>query len=226
MPGGKHKGVYNHWDSYPTELGAQVFNEARRRKMDALAALLTFYGDWRQVLSNSICQFCGKTAGQPHSYNSVISGKPFGEKGRAAFVAMRKKQAGRDAKLWEAYQQEIRELDEIAANLAHTGYPDPEAMHHQHGEGAADQFDPFEDPLDMEWIYVLRPEASLMEVWKGVEYSAEAARHWKRWSKRKIKYESQYLGTHVHVVDVLLSCEPDWAAIEKMGHAIRDQQAA
>ena len=223
VPGGSLKGVYNHSDSYPTYLGAQVFAEAKRRGIDALAALLSYYGDWRQVLSNSICAYCGKVTGQPPSIGLMEGG--FGNMTRDAYVAMRRQQAGHDAKLQDDYRREIAYRDEIAANLERTGFPDPDAKHHRHGNGVADQFDPFTDPLGIEWVYVLRPDTNLMEVWKSVRYTPVVARHWKRWSNRRVKYEVGYVGAHVHVVDVGIYTEPDWGAVERQGRELCGQSS-
>lgn len=64
----KWTGVYNHWDSYPSELGQDVWNEIQSKSAEKLAQELLTYGDWREYLNHGVCEFCGKKVGQPHSY--------------------------------------------------------------------------------------------------------------------------------------------------------------
>lgn len=61
----KWVGVYNHWDSYPTGLGGDVWEEWKRNPQ--LPEELLQYDDWRAYLSGGICEYCGKKKGQPHS---------------------------------------------------------------------------------------------------------------------------------------------------------------
>lgn len=223
LPDSKLTGVYNHYDSYPTELGIEVFEEVRNRGISVLATQLASYGDWRQVASNSICQYCGKVTGQPHSIGLTTTG--FGSMGRAAYIAMRCQQSTGRPDLRLVYEREIAALDEIVANLAQTGWPDPEAKQHKHGNGAVDQFDPFDGPLAVEWVYVLRPDTRLIEVWVSTLYTTAAAKTWKRWSQQKISYNSGASFTHVYVTDVGLNTDPDWERIEQQGRTIRSDAA-
>jgi hypothetical protein len=66
---GTWRGLYNHWDSYPTVLGKEVFEKISELGMEKTLAELKKYGDWREVMTGGLCQFCGKKAGQPHSYS-------------------------------------------------------------------------------------------------------------------------------------------------------------
>ncbi len=61
----KWVGLYNHWDSYPTALGADVW--AEWKKNPNLPKDLLNFDDWRSYLNGGICEYCGKKAGQPHS---------------------------------------------------------------------------------------------------------------------------------------------------------------
>lgn len=58
-------GLYNHWDSYPSGLGADVWEEWKRNSN--LPEELLKYDDWRSYLAGGICEYCGKKRGQPHS---------------------------------------------------------------------------------------------------------------------------------------------------------------
>lgn len=66
-------GVYNHWDSYPTGLGEEVFAHVRavpaRYRQDFALKLLQ-YDDWREYQNEGVCEYCGVAGlGQPHSIN-------------------------------------------------------------------------------------------------------------------------------------------------------------
>jgi len=133
-------GVYNHWDSYPSVLGEDVVSQVTEHGMSAVIEGLKQVGDWREYIGGGVCEYCGKTAGQPHSISAIClitpSDGPTSPKQK-----------------------------EVQANIEATGYPDPEAKWHSHGKGKLDHFDPFDDPLFMEWVYLLKPETNTIEVW-------------------------------------------------------------
>lgn len=63
-------GVYNHFDSYPSVLGKQVWHYAKELGISGLAQRLKQYGDWEEFLNGGVCEYCGKVAGQPISIMS------------------------------------------------------------------------------------------------------------------------------------------------------------
>ena len=107
------------------------------------------------------------------------------------------------------------------AARAGTEYPDPDALYHKHGGRVQDQFDPFDDPLSMEWVYVLVPEQDLIEIWAQARHTRAREKSWRRWSGIKYKAFSGNVWTHVHVADIKVSePEPDWKALEAQGLAL------
>lgn len=223
LPDGSALGVYNHSDSYPTCLGADVFAAARKLGIAGLIAELLQLGDWRELESGGVCQYCGKKAGQPHSISGGIAGAAAYDAhgGREGYVAMRKQQAEGKPELWALYAQEIASLDVIEANRKQTGFPDPEAKYHQHGDNAADQSNPFLDPLFMEWVYVLDPVRNLIEVWASARHEPRLLRGY-RGSGRSVSCGNGAHYTHVLAAEVPLDSQPDWEAIEQ----VRDRVAA
>jgi hypothetical protein len=219
LPDGSALGVYNNSDSYPTCLGVDVFAAAQKLGLAGLIAELVQFGDWCELGTGGICQFCGKKAGRPHSLSAVLYG--FAPHGREVFVKMRAEQAGSDPHLKQVYANEISTLDAVEADRARTGYPDPEARYHQHNNGAEDQFNPFLDPLFMEWVYVLDPVRNLIEVWASAEHNPRKLRGY-RGSGRSVPCHSGAHYTHVLAAEVPLDSQPDWAAIEQ----VRDRVAA
>lgn len=161
--GKKWVGVYNHSDSYPTWLGQQVFEACQKLGAEKVIGRLKGLGDWREFESGGVCGYCGKVAGQPHSISGVMGG--FGDMGRENFIKMRKEQSAGRPDLWKDYESEIAALDEVEKDKKRTGFPDPEAKHHQHGKSEAEQFDPRKDPLFIEWIYLILPQKNAIEVY-------------------------------------------------------------
>lgn len=204
---GTWKGVYNHSDSYPTWLGAEVWEWINKLGAEAVIRRLKSVGDWREFESGGVCQYCGKVAGQPHSISGVMGG--FAPWTRRDFVAMRKEHSRGRPDLWTSYQREIATLDEIEANRRRTGFPDPSSKHHQHGDGKADQFDPRHDALFMEWVYLIDPDRDVMEVW----HAMRSAKRSHDVTTTGIIGEAGY--THAKAGECVLGRqEPDWQALE------------
>lgn len=181
------RGVYNHWDSYPTGLGKHVyieimkivesvsdlmffdnrpntvikapipFNIKQQKVQYAMNQIIEYLkecDDWRQYESEGICEYCGKKTGQPHSISGLIC---FSE--ADTDMEQKLKKAIPELKLKDP-------LDEIKDNLKRTGYPDPDAKHHQHSNGKEDQItNETADPLNIEYIWILIPETMSVELW-------------------------------------------------------------
>jgi hypothetical protein len=211
-------GVYHHSDAYPTCLGAEVFVRLREHGAGHLLARLRRAGDWREVMGDGVCPYCGKTEGQPHSIAPVMGG--FAPWGRSEFVAMRKKQSQGRPEVSAAYRREIVLLDYIERNRRTCGYPDPEARYHRHGRGRADQFAPFADPVNIEWVYVLLAESWAFEVWVSSQ-RVPGKGDGIRGSGVVRASQSGLVYTHAHVCDVPLVGDPDWQTIENQGRAMR-----
>jgi len=129
-------GVYNHYDSYPTGLGHEIWKELQKLKkngtLDQFPQSLLAFDDWRNYLNGGRCPYCGKKGfGQACS----ISGKLFGD------------------------------LDkEILNNIKRTGFPDPDSKYHSHGELTDKITSENCDPLFIEWVYVVEVEKHRMDI--------------------------------------------------------------
>ncbi len=84
-----------------------------------------------------------------------------------------------------------------------------------HTSGADELFDPFLDPLFMEWVYVLDPVRNLIEVWASAEHDPVKLRGY-RGSGRSVLCHRGAHYTHVLAAEVPLDSQPDWAAIERV----------
>lgn len=63
------KGVYNHFDSYPTGLGADMYEYLHNNTIDLkkMEKELFQTDDWRSYRSGGLCEYCGKLTTQAHS---------------------------------------------------------------------------------------------------------------------------------------------------------------
>ena len=77
----KWTGVYNHWDSYPSGLGAEVWSEIIEHGIDYVATNILKYGDWREYKNNGICEYCGKKTGRAHSISLLPGDRELMERG-------------------------------------------------------------------------------------------------------------------------------------------------
>lgn len=230
----KWRGVYNHWDSYPTGLAEAVWSAATGYEdLRKFAEDLLQFDEWRDFLNGGVCQFCGKKGlGQPHSYSITIDhemweslesrpyaadesnrfrGKNAEEKIRAYWEAMPwAKEAPEQVK--ESIKGDLYILD----CLRKDGYPDHEKRFHAHSEGEVKERQLTEtqnDPLFIEWVYLIDPEKRVLHV----------LAHRSTTRKRKSgihEYEHALVGTYP-----LDGPEPDWTAVEKKGDRIGEQAA-
>lgn len=217
--GGRVRGVYIHDNSYPTWLGPRLVAQIQELGLSNFMDLLRRVGDWSEMFSDGVCNLCGKRAGQPHNIIAVVHG--FAQMSREEFVAMRTRQSQENPARCSIYQREIATLDTIEENRARTGYPDPEGLYHKHGTGAADQFDPFEDALSMEWVYVVLPENAQIEVWACVCLEDGKPIAGYQWSGQVYRTRSGRRYTHVRLRTLDIAGTIDWQAIENQGRALR-----
>lgn len=141
------RGIYNHYDSYPTGLGRELWEELEEVDSNDFSENLIEFTDWREYLNDGVCKYCGK-------------------KGLGQLVSISAKITGFDRDYDEDSSLGIDE--EIKEKIEETGYPDPEAEYHEHtldGDITVEdqQITHREpDPLFVEWVYVVDPEQEKM----------------------------------------------------------------
>lgn len=213
----KWKGVFNHWDSYPRGLGKEVWDEVQDKGIEAVAAGILGCGDWREYQSNGICEYCGKVTGQPHSI-----------RGEVCIAGVSDISDNTSSSIKNEIMSRLK--PEIRKNLKETGYPDPEAKYHKHGQGVKDQFDQdHADPLFLEWVYILdvakRQIHILQHISDGKEdllfhSRSKKPKIFKTPIKRKDGFTSYGHCAYKHAYTTSLNIddpEPDWEKLDEMG---------
>ncbi len=226
-------GRYNHFDSYPTGLGPEVWSTVQRflhddRHVNGFAKLLLGYTDWRQVASGGRCDYCGKITGQPHS----ISGLAFIPRdSNAASITEYIDELQRSSVSAARARERAAEEWPIIENVRRTGYPDPEAKYHEHDADNPEDSAITPENVDwlfMEWAYIVDPARHMLYVLVGcietpITYRVEIIRpsgsrdHW----NNKTRYTSALVGSYD-----LMGSEPDWAAVEAAGNALNEKLRA
>lgn len=187
IPYGSRRGVYEH-----------VVRERAvgQKTLAEIGESILRFDDWRNYIKGGICEYCGKMTSQPHSISGGLSvDERF--KTKAEKIEHYIQLWGRDRKA------DIKRMvdDEwvIRDNIARTGYPDPEAKHHQHNDlsKAVDEQrssdESFKDSW-IEWVYVINAEADVIHVIR--------------------KYSCKRTWASGHVGDMRFDAVPDFAALE------------
>lgn len=210
--------VYNHWDSYPTGLGQEVWQHLQGKDLHEFAKELLSYGDWREYLNEGVCKYCGKKAGQPHSISGHIDSPGIPHRfGTGALM----RHYFQPLPAWQGRTKEIesmvKEALAVARNIKRTGYPDPTAKHHMHGSAAEDQMtQATADPLFIEWVYVIDPDKRTMAILahENDGKTKGAIRDEPFWRPDGFFDHGHCAYRHVLVTELSLDGdEPDWEAI-------------
>ncbi len=234
-------GRYNHFDSYPTGLGPEVWSTVQRflhqdRHVHGFAKLLLGYTDWRQVAGGGRCDYCGQITGQPHSISGLIYlMNPDHLPSSKAALLHDKEQVARQHQ-WPlerlaTLSEEVESEWEVAENLRATGYPDPEAKYHEHDSDNPEDSAITPENVDwlfMEWAYIIDSARNRLHVMVGcietpITYRVEIIRpsgsrdYW----NNKTRYTSALVGSYD-----LMGSEPDWAAVEAAGNALNEKLVA
>jgi hypothetical protein len=64
----KWVGVYNHYDSYPTRLGQEVWQYVRGIDLIGFGEELLKYDSWEHFKNKGVCPRCQEKVGSPHSF--------------------------------------------------------------------------------------------------------------------------------------------------------------
>ena len=154
---GQWQGVYNHFDSYPTGLGKELWDYFKRNNIDLqkFSQELLKYDDWRNYLNGGLCPYCGKTGlSQPHS----LTGKVI------EFQTKEHEEGPQD------YFPDPECKDHKHEAIYGAGIYSKNAKY---------------DALFIEWVYVVDPLLNRIEIYSGVkakgkhkQISCDGARSW------------------------------------------------
>lgn len=227
FPRGHWKGVYNHSDSYPTWLGKKLWAYLHRDhvELEGFAEILLHYDDWRNFLNGGRCEYCGQVGmGQPHNISGALFIPDIPERfpdeaAMRAYFQRLPAWAGRDADI----EREVQAAAAIAKARQETGYPDPEAKHHEHGKLTDKITSEAPNPLFIEWVYVVDVEKRTITVLAHqddgktegrVRLGGPTRRHDGYWDYGHCAFR------HIKVAEVSLDGpEPDWDTLERFDEA-------
>lgn len=223
-------GRYNHWDSYPTGLGMDVWTTVQRflhddRHLKGFAQRLLGFTDWRQMASGGRCEYCGQITGQPHSMSALIL---IPDDSNAPSITEYIDAVQRRTGISAGRAREIAAEEwPIIDNCRRTGYPDPAAQYHEHDARNPEESAITPENVDwlfIDWAYLVDPARQQLHVLVGcietpITYRVEIIQTNGTWERHtKTRFTSAVLGSYD-----LLGPEPDWGAIETLGNAIRIQ---
>jgi len=218
-------GVYNHWDSYPQGLGKELWDYLHQDGLDLnqFAQELLRYDDWRNYRDGGICPYCGKVGlGQPHSIRGDVAHPSIPDRFKDADEM---REYYRQLPAWQGKEDEIEKQVSVALrvarNIERTGYPDPKALHHRHGDLTDKMTNDNTDPLFIEWVYVVDPERRTLEVLanrraEGTHTESSECGGYHEWQQPN--YEHHLLATFAIDGD-----EPDWKELENRADEIGDR---
>ena len=133
--GDSWRGVYNHYDSYPEGLGADLFEHLQGKDLHQFAKDLMRFDDWRDYLGGGVCPYCGGVGlGQPHSISMAISEAT--SSGSTKFPDPERK--------YHKHSYDSKKRGEIKANCT----PDDEKN----------------DALWWEWVYIVDPDTATIRI--------------------------------------------------------------
>jgi len=217
------RGVYNHWDSYPTCLGCDLADELAfwlkdlRKTLKEFCDELLKYTNWMEFKSAGLCPYCGKVGqGAPHSIKSFIF-----------FAALP------DRDLIAAEVEKLKERDdaiskEILRNIERTGFPDPECKWHKHTVKRQHITSEYPDPLFIEWVYIINPRKETITVLHHVcdprydsdeQAREEAVKCGDWWDYGHCRYK-HFKVAEVSVRDAVEG-RVDWGIIEETAEILR-----
>ena len=221
-------GVYNHWDSYPKELGKELWDYLQQEGLDIeqFAQDLLKYDDWRNFRDGGICPYCGKVRlGQPHSIRGDVAHPSLVGEHKQYESADEMREHYRQLPAWQGkddeIEQQVRQALQIKQNVETTGYPDPEALYHRHGDLTDKMTNDNAEPLFIEWVYVIDPKQMLLEVLahrraEGEHTESSECGGYHEWQQPN--YEHYVLATYA-----LTGGEPDWKELENRADEIGDR---
>jgi len=201
-------GVYNHWDSYPSGLGKDLWDYLHQDGVEVkdFAEAILRYDDWRNFIGGGI-----SLVGEHRRFESA-------DEMRRYFRQLPAWQ-GRDDEIERMVQEELR----IKRNVEQTGFPDPGAAFHEHGllSDKITSDDP--NPLFIEWVYVVDPEKRTITILTSMSDGITTGdvsqdtrlRDDGFWDYGHCAYR------HIVVCEISLDGdEPNWELIWQMGDAL------
>jgi len=196
------KGLYKHQDSFPTNLGKDVWdvlqNDYNGDIRQMCEAILN-YDNWDNYKKHGICEYCGqKGKGHPTDVKHEIYefNKP-------------------------SLEEKFEKLPEdIRINIEKTGLPDPESKYHKHAKLTDKITSKAPDPLFIEWLYILNPKNKTFVVMSrrmDDEFSpGDCKTSVKKDKDGFFNYGNCRCKHGLVIVLDIAKGEPDWLAIQKM----------
>lgn len=185
------RGVYCHYDSYPSGLGRKIWHAAEKEGgFESLAKEILRYDCWKSYAQGGVCPLCGEFRGNPVTTTGPVLGWGLPEEIKKIIPQTTDPRA-------------VAEDQEMTVNVALTGVPDPLGTWHTHHNMTAEEAQTDQDglsPWSTDWLYIIDLDEQVLRIYRSAaDTSTDNRSVWRLEEKGMVPFGGD---------------EPDWTQFE------------